>query len=455
MKEGSDMEEGSIWNTWIFGMGVAPLYLVLIKYLMQTPGVDGYRYWPPYPSEKSDRISRIISTAFWEKVASTPYKLYPPDVPSTNISETPANLDFKGATFNLLNPTDSEFLMEILLQFGLYDIVSPPQRIRGDLKHLSMKSLSPEYLLGLFRSTKDIYHKKLLRVWKEKGCNMEFFNKLFSFILSGDTPGESGNSITYGYKPIAPGRLIGCKLLPLANNTLGRFCSKTPDTINFLTVGTLEEKAILDISPTLAVHPNLDLSTIEKLMSTSELNIANFQFKDIPRVYEAMNQRGGWQNIDERKAWISNVWSYFELRTYDQKTKENCLKALNDMPMYFGTTIGQPNTHTEFVSPAQFSDGSSPVILRQSRLSVSQNLLLQSLEGLILLDPSAFPQIDLPSELMGSVSGARGVCRLLQSIQCLAKELSIEQYLIKTLQPSELEVIFPILLLLSQTNINI
>lgn len=453
------MEEGLKWNEWIFKTGVAPLYLVLIKHLMQTRGADGYRYWPPYPSEKSDSISRIISTVFWERVASTPYELYPPDVPSTNISETPANIDFEGATFNLLNPSDSEFLMEILLQFGLYNIVSPPQRIRDDLKscnHNSMKSLSPEYLLGLFRSTKDIYNKKLLRVWKEKGCDMKFFNKLLSLILSGDTPGKSENPMTYGYEPITPGRLIGCELLPLANNTLGRFCSKTPVTVNFLTARTPEEKAILDVSPTLSVHPNLDLSTIEKLMSKSELNIANFQFEDIPRVYEAMNQRGGWHNIDERKAWISKVWSYFELCIReDPTTREHYLKVLNDMPVYFGTPIGQPNTHTEFVSPAQFSNGSSPVIVRQSRLSAPQNLVLQSLEGLILLDPSAFPQINLLPELMDSISGALGVCRLLRSIKFLAKGLSIEQYLIKTLQPSELEVIFPISPLLSQTNINI
>lgn len=433
-----------MWNKWIFEMGVAPLYLVLIKYLMQTHGADGYRYWPPYPSEKSDKISQIISTAFWKRVAFTPYELYPPDLPLANRGETPVNLDFKTATFNLLNPADSEFLMEILLQFGLYDIVSPPQKLRDDLKTYnpdSMKSLSPEYLLGLFRSTKDIYRKKLFRIWKEKDRSMEFFNKLLSFILSGDTPGESESPVTFGYKKIIPRHLIGCELLPLANGTLGQFFSKTPITANFLVARAREEEAILDVSPAISIHPKLNSSAIDELMSTSELNIANFQFGDIPRVYETMNQRGGWHSADEQKAWISNVWAYFELCTREHPEKQDdYLRVLNDMPVYFGTSIGQPNAQTKFISPAQFSDGSSPVIVRQSGLSTSQNLALQSLEGLILLDPSAFPQTRLPSELMGSVSGARGVCRLLRSIQSLAKPQSIDEYLIGTLQPSELEV---------------
>lgn len=436
-----------MWNKWIFEMGVAPLYLVLIKHLMKTRGADGYRYWPPYPSEKSDVISQIISTEFWKRVASTPYELYPPDLPLKSTSEHPANLDFKTAIFNLLNTTDSEFLMEILRRFGLYDIVSPPQRIRDDLKTYSpdsMKSVSPGYLLGLLRST--TYHKKLLQIWNEKDRNIEFSNKLLSFILSGDIPGESEEPTTFGYETIAPGSLIGCKLLPLANDTLGQFLSKAAATPNFLVAKTPEEWMILNVSPALAVHQGLESSTIKRLMSSSELNIENFHFGDIPRVHGIMNQKSGGHNADERKDWIRKVWSYFELCVRESPEKqEYYLNILNDIPVYFGTLIGQPNTHTEFLSPAQFSGGSAPVIAQQSGLTIPQNLVIQSLEGLILLDPSAFPQLHLPSELMGSVSGARGVYRLLQSIQILADKLhlSVEQYLIKTLKPSDLEVRSP------------
>lgn len=438
------MEEGSAWNKWIFEMGVAPLYLVLIKHLMQTRGADGYRYWPPYPSEKTDTISEIISTAFWKRVASTPYELYPPDLPVTNTGETPANLDFKTATFNLLNPADSEFLMEILLRFGLYDIVSPPQRLRNYLKAYnpdSMKSLSPEYLLGLFRST--TYHNKLLQIWKAKDHNLEFFNKLLSFILDGDTSGESGDLTTFGYQKIIPGRLIGCAILPLANGTLGQFCSKTAATANFLVAKTRGEHVLLDDSPTLAIHPGLEPSVIEKLISTSELNIAWFQFEDIPRVYETMNQNIGEHSVDRRKDWIRNMWAYFEhcIRESPEK-EESYLNVLYHMPVYFGTLIGQPNIHTEFFSPQKFFSGSIPAIVEQSKLSNSQNSVLQSFKGLVLLDPSAFPKSKLPSELIDDVSGALGVCRLLRSIQSLAGRLhvSIEEYLIKTLQPSGLEV---------------
>lgn len=389
-------------------------------------------------------------------MASTPYELYPPELPPTSISETLENLDFKAATFNLLNPADSEFLMEILLRFGLHDIVSPPQKLRDDLKTYnpdSMKSLSPEYLLRLLRST--TYLKKLFQIWKEKDRNIEFFNKLLSFILSGDTPEESEELTKFGYKTIIPGRLIGCVLLPLANDTLGQFRSKTATTPNFLVSKTREEWAILNVSPALVVHPNLEPSTIGKLMSTSELNIADFQFDDIPRVYEAMNQKNGGHSVDERKDWISKVWSYFELCTRGSPEKQkSCLSILNDMPVYFGTPIGQSNTHTEFLSPAQFSSGSIPAIVQQSGLSISQNLIIQSFEGLILLDPSAFPQFLLSSEIMGSVSGAQGVCRLLKSIGSLADKLSVEEYLIKTLRPNELEVRYPYIPPeLSQTNI--
>lgn len=420
------MEEGSEWNNWIFEKGVAPLYLILVKYLMQTSGANGYHYWPPYPSTSTDTVSRIISTEFWKKAVSSSHELYVSELPSENTRKTPIILEFNAAVFNLLDPDGSKFLVDLLRRFGRRDIVSLPQRIQEGLKACnpkSMKSLSPNFLLDIFRSAS--YNDILLQVWEEKQFDIEFLNILLSFIVSQ----ENSESI------------IGCVLLPLSNKTLGTFCLKTMDA-NFLVAKAPDEREILDFSPSLAVHPGLELSVIETLMLKGKLNIANLQFDDIPRLYKTINKR----STDERKFWIKNMWPYFERCIRESPGKrETYLNTLRNMPVYFGTAIGQPDTHIEFLSPVQFSDfsrGSIPAIVKQSKLGSAQNSMLQAFKGLILLDPSAFPQDHLPSECMSNISGALGVYRFLKSIKSLAmqNELPIEDYIMKTLQTDELEV---------------
>lgn len=393
-------------------------------------GVNGYRYWPPYPSATTDAISRVISTAFWEKVVELPYRLFPPE--TLDINGIPKNLEFEAATFNLLDSPSSEFFVDLLLRLGLRDIASPPQKIRDSLRAYNpepMKFVSPEYILALCRSPK--YKDGLFQIWKECQHNMEFFNILLLFII----------------KRVTPESLIGCVLLPLLDRNLGQLLPKTATVASFLIAKTPDERAILDVSPNLVPHPDLDPSVIEALLAMDNLNIANFQFEDIPQLHATIGDR----STDYRKSWIKKVWTYFEncIRKSPEK-QEEYLQILNDIPVYFGTPVGQPNTHTVFLSPAELSASLIPAIMKQSRLTYSQNSILESFNGLILLDRSAFPQSELPSELVGGgTSGILGIYRLLKSIKILADKLPLKEYIINTLQTDKLEVGSPLLLRVS------
>lgn len=431
--EESEMEEGSEWNRWIFESCVAPLYVSLVKYLMQTYNSHGYHYWPPYPSEKTDTVSKVISTEFWKRVVSSPYQLYPPVPPllprgsATKTTETLQNIDLGNAVFNFLNPTESNFVLPILLQLGHSNIVNPPLQIRSGLKACGPKSmmvLSPKYLLDLFRST---YNKgKLLDIWeKEHQSSITFFNTLLSFVTSGDIS-----------EPIE-----NCALLPLTDNSLGTFRPKTA-VASYLVAGTPEEREILSIAPNLSIHPKLDPLIVDKLVSNGDLNVTKFQFEDIPRLHGTIDE---W-NTEDRKTWLKKLWSYFEscIRKSPEK-KDIYLTILQDIPVYSGTPIGSTNT-TVFLSPAEFSEGSTPAIIQQSGLEGPETSVLQSFKNLVLVDTSTFPQNQLPQEVMKSVSGSQGLFRLLRSIEILAtrSRLPIEDYITKVLQKDGLEVRYPL-----------
>lgn len=460
--EESEMEEGSEWNKWILEKGVAPLYLILINHLMQNNGNAGYRFWPPYPSDRSDIVSRTISSAFWERLITSPYTLYPPVSsaehfsPAEHLSSVELKtggvpmLCFSEVVFDLLEARISSFIVPLLLKLGVNNIVSPPPEIKDyfiKCQSESIKVVSPNFFLGHLRR----YSSKLLEIWKESGNDISFFNVLFSFIYLDNVP----NLLKDG-KPVPPEEkdkisylMKGSTLLPLADNSLGTFQFKGSADC-YLVAQDNQEQALLDFAPKISVHPGLcKLTVIENFMK-SNLNIKHFEFSDIPRIYKEVNDR---RDNNYRVQWLKKMWAYCEtyIRT-NPKQAENCLGILSNLEVYFGSRVGQgndtdteSNADVEFISPAQFSSGHFAVILDQSTEDADPDMrmLLSPLRGLILLDKSAFPQKEIPRELFKEITGTLGFNRLLKSIESLASEtqLSIREYITENLKKDGIEAL--------------
>ncbi|KAI5839976.1 hypothetical protein DFP73DRAFT_483109 [Morchella snyderi] len=446
--EESEMEMGAEWNKWILRDGVASLYLALVKYLMQSHGDSGYNYWPPYPSENSDVISNIISTEFWNKLVTSQHRLYLPITPKQSPSpvasdaEKPPRLRFSDAVFDLLEPDVSKFVVSLLLRLGVHNIVSPPSNIRRYLIECQakpMKFLSSSYFLGRLRR----HNSKLLQIWKEleNDTDLGFFNLVFSFIFKDFF--KDNISIPPAGEVKIPD-LKGSTLLPLADKNLGKFRPKTSAEADcYLVARTPQERRLLDFVPKISVHPGFDEKVVESLMNGG-LNIKYFEFADIPRLYKEINGR---RDSKLRIKWLEEMWEYYQKCIYkDPGQEKNCLKILENLEVYFGYRVGQSaDDDAVFISPAQFSCGTLAAVLKQQGKDVdpSVSIVLDSLPGLILLDTLAFPEKQLPKELIITFTGALGFNRLLKSIKVLALEsqLSIEEYIIKSLKKDGIEAL--------------
>lgn len=387
---------------------------------------DGYRYWPEYPSktlaQNTDSVSRTISTAFWKLVASSQHPLYPPlRLPSTSITineRTSRNLSLKASIFNLLNSTDEKFMLPLLSKLGVENIISPSQEVRNGLREIQTPSLSvitPSYFINRLHLSPVRYQDILLEIWAHKNYSMDFFNSLLSFIV----------------RQIELTSLVGYTLLPLANLTLGTFLPNSGNE-SFLVAGTSDEREILDISQNLMVHPSLDPAVSQALVLSGKLNITRFTFNDITRLRPILEDR----DAGYRKDWLVKVWAY--LKNCSTHPSGSQLICFENMPMYFGKTIGGEHT---FFCPSDFENFRYPVILEQSGLTKDALLVLESLKGLILLDKSAFPEGKLSQESIKSVTG---LYRLLRSIDLLASKNGqfIEDYIINTIPSGGIEVRF-------------
>lgn len=394
---------------------------------MKIKGAKGYCYWPEYNSRTTDSASKIITTGFWELVALSPYNLYPPETLAAatseiNVGYIPKNLSLSTATFNLLDSTDSNFILPILSKFGLEDIVVPNEMVRSGLQKIrpgSMRSITPESVLSLLRSS-PIYCARLLEAWgQEHSYSIDFFNTLLSFITR-------GTHLSL---------LIGCSILPLANCTLGTFLPKNASQ-TFLVAATSEESEILEVSQDLVVHPGLSRPIVDRLISYGELNIARFKSEDVARLHPAMEER----DITFKKAWIAKVWQYLKRHSqHPQDTRQPPISYLQHLPMYFGKVVGEPDEKCVFICPSEFHSFIHPAILEPSDATRSEKLALESLKGAILLDRAAFLESESRQE---SIRTATGAYRVLKCIEILAAKngLFIEEYLTKTVLAERITV---------------
>lgn len=422
-------EEGSVWNRWILETGVAPLYLDLVNYLMKISGENGYHYWPRYQPQSPETVSKIIATGFWDRVPSSTYNLYPPDrLLSSRVihhGQSPKNLCLGEATFNLLDTAQSDFFRTLLLKLGLTTVTTPNEIVQNGLREiqpLPIDSVTPEFLLNLFRSA-PANSDRLLEIWaQDQDHSISFLDRLLDFIMQG------GFNFSL---------LIDCALLPLANDTLGRFLPHTAD-LKYLIAETSDERKILEITENRMVHYKLKVSIAKKLASCNLLNVRRFRFEDIIELYPTLELEG--KDTGYRKEWLARVWSYLNaIARNSPATEKTRLVHLQNMKICFGKVVGEP-LQDVFLCPSEFNNGLQPAILEPVGLTREEMALIESLKGLILLDRSAFPESQIRQE---SLRDAIGSYRLLASIAILASNdgsIAINTYITKAVHPKNIAV---------------
>ena len=418
--------ESSKWNNFIFEKGVAPLYIRLLDFLMETLGSGGYRFWPTPPPENPtlESIGEIVSEAFWRRVGGSPYPLYPSVTlggPLDLTDEGMGNLDLGAAVFDLLEPPDSVVIVDLLLRLGIGNIVSPPEgSARSGLKRYRperIKTIDPEFLRKALRSE----YERLLEILPEDpNSSLDYINNLYRFLIQGATPDS----------------LVGLPLLPLADGSWGEI-SATSSDLGYLVPSSLGlmERGILEISKENQIRDGLDPDILTFLLE-GDLNVSRFRFENIPQLFGKLSSR----DPAYRKEWIGQVWRYFDLNV-NTETEYNYLRSLDDLPAYCGNTADNPDA-IEFLTPAEFSSGAIPAILDPHvTKGGDSDKLLRSLKGLILVNRSTFPHLAVEQE---GLDRATGVHRLLKAIEGLASSASppksLAQYITSTVNTEGISV---------------
>ncbi|PWW74720.1 hypothetical protein C7212DRAFT_298776 [Tuber magnatum] len=396
--------EGLKWNNWIFQEGIAPLYLLFLRHLMKLHGTSGYRFWPVPPSElkNSDHISLTISTEFWKKAGESSFDLYPqipPPLSSPRRSklQTDENLSIKKAVFNFLSTEQSQFIVPLLMQLGITNIVTPhPTVVRGlvraTMNKTSLVLVTPVYVRDMLRNPTRC--KLLQDHWKKDPGNLPSnINKLLSFLLQETTEDC----------------LTGCSLLPLDDGSWGTFSRKSTSKIQYLTPGTPLERSILEITHGRVVFKGLEGPVIDGLLER-DMNISSLSFDNIAPLCRLVESK----DPQYRKAWLANIWEYFGLCVKKYPTnKDGYLRSIESLPVYCGSVVGEPDS-IRFLSPLSFVSRGLPAIVDPDTLGVSA--LCKTLNGLILVNKAIFPTTELSTESVRSSQGAR---RLINAIGAL------------------------------------
>ncbi|PWW74713.1 hypothetical protein C7212DRAFT_358974 [Tuber magnatum] len=399
--------EGLRWNNWIFGEGIAPLYLLFLRHLMKLYGTSGYRFWPAPPSElkNPDPVSLTISTEFWKKAGESSFDLYPQippllSTPRRSKLQTTENLSIRKAIFNFLSTEQSQFIVPFLVQLGITNIVTPPPTItKGLTEGIADKEplllVAPAYVRDILRNPTRC--KLLQDDFKDSGNLVSNINKLLTFLLQ-DTSGDC---------------LTGCSLLPLHDGTWGTFSPRSTSQIQYFISKTPLERSILEIAGGRLVSKDLEGPVIDALLERGR-NISSLSFDDIDPLCKLVESR----DPEYRKAWLVNVWEYFELCVAEDPTKrDQYLKSIESFPVYCGSVVGEPD-RLRFLSPLRFFSGRLPAIVDPNTpaLERGRSILFQALNGLILVNESTFPRMCLSAE---SVCSSTGVRRLIQAIGSL------------------------------------
>ncbi|CUS15648.1 unnamed protein product [Tuber aestivum] len=322
-EEKNGPHEGLGWNNWIFREGIVPLYLLFLRHLMKLHGTSGYRFWPAPPSElkNPDHISLTISTKFWKKAGESSFDLHPRVPPSLFTPrriklQTTENLSIKKAIFNFLSAEQNQFIVPLLMQLGIMNMVIPSLTVaKGLIEATSEKvpilMVTPAYVRDLLRNPAQC--KLLQDHWeKDPGSRASNINKLLSFLLQ-DTSDDC---------------LTGCSLLPLHDGSWGTFSPRSTSQIQYLTSITSLERSILEVEGGRLVSQDLERPVIEGL-SKKEINISLLSFDHIAQLCRLVESK----DPQYRRTWLANVWEYFEQCVIkDPANKDRYLKSIESLP---------------------------------------------------------------------------------------------------------------------------
>ncbi|TGO40070.1 hypothetical protein BHYA_0043g00420 [Botrytis hyacinthi] len=393
----SSEAEGSKWNSWLLEEKLAYAYFIFLEGLTQKIGPDAFQFWPRRYLTNGSRLE-LLCKSFWEKLPHSSARLFPrrvtcPDATNMNMSET---------VFDLLQPQFSKQIAPVLKH--LVPNLSPDFPA-----HISIGIQSIDVAQSMDRS--DL--RELLKSEKASDCLQK---------TMADDPHLIG-SVLHELIPVGDvspqelAKLDGCRLLPLADGTLGQLTrNRSPMHLNtryYYTV-TKSEVEIFDFARSIVIYPEKvdPYGRIGEIVRSKQFNVMELTTSHVPELLSMKSQ--GFRVVNEKTDnWLKLFWDYWNrfssstVEDLSQKSKTFC-----SLPLFKAKRNGVWGYYT------MSELANLPTIIEISKMEHQQ--LCSCIPGLYIIRPDLMPKSIAHAEK--SLDDHKALGRFINALSILAPD---------------------------------
>ncbi|CAD6448784.1 508c04aa-b6c3-4f8a-8734-1eab8d836bb5 [Sclerotinia trifoliorum] len=405
---------GSTWNSWLLEEKLPNAYLSFLEGLTEKIGLDAFRFWPP----KESRRLELLCKSFWEKLPNSSARLFP------RRAENPdaANMTMSQTVFDFLLPKFSKQISPVLEV--LEPNISPhfPARMLANIKSVAViKSMDRPDLRELLKS------KRASELLQKAMVNDDLLirNVLNEVIPVGDVSSDDLK------------KLAGCRLLPLADGTLGQLTliqSPMPQNTRCYYVVTNSELKLFDFAKSvLILKPEIDAyHRIGEIVKTKMFNVMNLEVTHIPEVL-SMKSQGSRVVNDETDEWLKSFWDYWN--KFSSSAADNLSKdpeSFCSLPLFKAICNGA----WEYYTMSEL--GTLPAIIEPSK--TSHQRLCDCIAGLYRFRPEFMPKSTANNEK--SFVSYKALSRFIDALRVLeSNKSSIKKGLFTRLVAQEQDIV--------------
>ncbi|KAF7860378.1 hypothetical protein EAF04_008504 [Stromatinia cepivora] len=390
---------GSSWNSWLLEEKLPNAYLTFLEGLTEKIGLDVFRFWPP----KESRLE-LLCKSFWEKLPNSSARLFPRRVQNPDA----ANMTMSQTVFDFLQTKFSRQISPVLQI--LEPNLSPhfPARMFVNIRSIAVaKSMDRPGLRKILKSKRasELLQKAMV------GDALLIGNVLNEIIPVGDV--SSGDLK----------ELNGCRLLPLADGTLGQLTpiqSPMHQNTRCYYVVTKSELKLFDFAKSvLILKPEIDAyDRIGEIVKTKMFNVMNLTIAHIPELL-SMKSQGSRVVNDETDEWLKSFWGYWNKSSSSETySLSKNPKSFCSLPLFKAICNGA----WEYYTMSELK--TLPAIIEPSEMSHQQ--LCNCIPGLYRFRPEFMPKSTADAE--GSFADKKALGRFINALQILeSKESSIKK----------------------------
>ncbi|ESZ90668.1 hypothetical protein SBOR_8948 [Sclerotinia borealis F-4128] len=388
---------GSKWNAWLLEEKLADAYFAFLEGLAQEIGTDVFRFWPHRYPRKESRLE-LLCKSFWEKLPNSSARLFPRRVANSDAT----NMTISETVFDFMQPTFSKQIAPVL------QILQP-----------NLSPYFPAHIFFNIQSTnvaKSIDRPELRKIFKSKRaskCLQEAMIDdplLISNVLNEAIPvGECSTDELE--------QLDGCRLLPLADGTLGqltRIQSPLFPNIPSYYVVTKSELKLFDFAKSLLVlkPQNDSCDRIGRIVKTKKFNVVDLALSHVPELLSIKSQGSRVAN-EETDKWLKSFWDYWNKSSSSAtellSTKPESFRSL---PLFKATCNGV----WEYYTISEL--GNLPAII--DPLDVSHKQLCGCIPGLYKFRPEFMPKSTAVAEM--SLINQKAFGRFIDALRILGPD---------------------------------